>query len=151
MQAGGDAGSDSAGSGPDKAPVEVLTGVRRWLFVSLGVIFVGLGGLGVILPGLPTTPFLLLASYFLIRSSPTLHGRLMRSRTFGPILAHWQEHRALSRPVKRVALVACSVMICLSIAFGGLPWPARLLVAAAGAYGIYFVSRIPVIPRGPSA
>ncbi len=128
-------------------PIKVVGGVRRWLFVALGVGLVALGAIGVVLPGIPTTPFLLLASYFLIRSHQGLHAKLLRSRTFGPLLKNWHAHRALTRRVKRVAIVGCTAMIGLSVLFGSLPWQGRLLVAAVGAYGIYFVSRIPVIPE----
>ena len=122
-------------------------GLKRGLFVTLGVLFIVLGGIGVVLPGLPTTPFLLLASYFLVRSHPGLHARLLRSKTFGPLIRDWQQHRAVSRRVKMVALVSCTTIICISLVFGGLPWAARLVVAAAGGYGIYFVARIPVQPE----
>ena len=136
---------------PRHDPVIVVGGPRRWLFVALGFVFVALGGIGVVLPGIPTTPFLLLASYFLIRSHPGLHSRLLRSRTFGPLLKNWHAHRAVTRRVKLVAVGGCSIMICLSIVFGGLAWPARLLVASVGAYGIYFVSRLPEIPDNQSS
>ena len=124
----------------------LASGLRRWLYVGLAGIFVGLGLLGVALPGLPTTPFLLVASYLLLRSSPTLHRRLLNSKTFGPTLRDWDKHRGLRRRTKRVAIIACGIMVAISVATGALPWPGRLLVAAAGAYGIWFVSRLPVVP-----
>ena len=124
----------------------MLTGWRRWLYVGLGCVFLGLGSLGAFLPGLPTTPFLILASYFLIRSSPRLHQRMLQSKTFGPLLRDWERHRGLKRRVKYIAIGACAVTIGISIWLGGLPWPAQVVVAAAGAYGIWFVSRLPVVP-----
>ena len=124
----------------------VQTRARRWLYVGLGCGFVALGAVGVVLPGIPTTPFLLLASYFLVRSSPKLHRKMLASKTFGPILADWNKHRGLRRSVKRLAVFSCSVMIGISVLFGGLPWPVQVLVLAAGAYGIWFVARLPVIP-----
>lgn len=125
----------------------VLTGWRRWLYVSLGCVFLGLASVGAFLPGLPTTPFLILASYFLIRSSPRLHRRMLQSKTFGPLLRDWERHRGLTRRVKYIAIAACTLTIGLSIWLGGLPWPAQVLVAAAGAYGIWFVARLPVVPE----
>ena len=132
------------------APGKQAKGARRWLFVTLGVIFVALGAIGVVLPGIPTTPFLILASYFLVRSSPRLHRRLLASATFGPMLRDWEAHRAISARLKRLAIACCVVMIILSVAFGGLPWIARLLVAIAGAYGISFVWRLPTLPAADS-
>ena len=126
------------------------TGPRRWLFLALGFVFTGLGSIGVILPGIPTTPFLLLASYCFVRSSPRLHQRLLDSKTFGPLLRDWHRHRGLKRRVKRAAIAACAITITLSVALGGLPWPGRVVVALAGAYGIWFVSRLPVVPDDPS-
>ena len=144
---GGKAPPPADSSTRAKNEAGMLTGWRRWLYVGLGCIFLGLGSVGAFLPGLPTTPFLILASYFLIRSSPRLHRRMLQSRTFGPLLRDWERHRGLKRGVKRFAIAACSVMIGLSILFGGLPWPARALVAVVGAYGIWFVARLPVVPE----
>ena len=133
---------------PDAREAPGLSRARRWLYVGLGCAFVALGAVGVALPGIPTTPFLLLASYFLVRSSPRLHRKMLASRTFGPVLADWNRHRGLRRRVKRIAVFSCSLMIGVSVLFGGLPWQARVLVLAAGAYGIWFVARLPVVPEG---
>ena len=124
----------------------VQTGLRRWLFVALGGIFVALGLVGVVLPGIPTTPFLLVASYFFVRSSPALHQRLLRSKLFGPTLQDWQRHRGVKRKTKWISISCCSLMICFSIATGTLPWVARIVVALAGAYGMWFVAKLPTVP-----
>lgn len=131
---------------PDADELPAQSRARRWLYIGLGCVFVALGAAGVVLPGIPTTPFLLLASYFLVRSSPKLHRKMLASKTFGPVLADWHKHRGLRRSVKRIAVLSCSLMIGISVLFGGLPWLARMLVLAAGAYGIWFVARLPVVP-----
>ncbi len=128
------------------ATVVQVSGLRRGLFVALGCICVALGFVGVALPGIPTTPFLLLASYFFVRSSPELHQRLLRSKLFGPTLRDWQRHRGVKRRTKWISISCCSLMICFSIATGGLPWVARVVVALAGAYGMWFVARLPTVP-----
>ena len=130
----------------DATPAQV-SGLRRGLFVALGGIFVALGFVGVALPGIPTTPFLLLASYFFVRSSPKLHQRLLRSKLFGPTLRDWQRHRGVKRRTKWISISCCSLMICFSIATGGLPWVARIVVLVAGAYGVWFVARLPTVPN----
>lgn len=131
---------------PDARGLPVQSRARRWLYVGLGCVCVAFGAVGVPVPGIPTTPFLLLASYFLVRSSPKLHRKMLASKTFGPVLADWNEHRGLRRGVKRIAVLSCSLMIGISVLFFGLPWPARVVVLAAGAYGIWFVARLPVVP-----
>ena len=135
----------------DNVPVSQVAGLWRWLFVALGGVFVALGLVGVVLPGIPTTPFLLLASYFFVRSSPALHQRLLRSKLFGPTLRDWQRHRGVKRRTKWISITCCSLMICFSIATGGLPWTGRAVIAAAGAYGMWFVARLPTVPNEQGA
>ena len=74
-------------------------GARRILYVVLAAVFFVLAIIGVVLPGLPTTPFLLLTSYFLSRSWPRMHQRLMDNKVFGPILRRFQ--RTLSSPTRQ--------------------------------------------------
>ena len=76
----------------------------RGLYTTLGLFFVGLAALGVALPGLPTTPFLLLAAGCFAKSSPHLHRWLLASPLFGPIIHNWQEHRAIPRRARRLGL-----------------------------------------------
>jgi uncharacterized membrane protein YbaN (DUF454 family) len=83
--------------------------LRRLILLSLAGGAFLLGALGTVLPILPTTPFLLLTSYFLARSSPRLNAALLHSRFFGPILTDWQEHRGVRRDIK---LKAVTVVIC---------------------------------------
>ena len=125
--------------------LSVPRGPRRYLYLGLAGLFFLLACVGVVLPGIPTTPFLILTSYFLIRSSPKLNQKLLGSKMFGSILRDWHEHRALRPRVKAVSLIASSSVILLSMFFGGLPTAARVVVGLAGAYGIWFVWRLPVI------
>ena len=125
--------------------LSVARGPRRYVYLALAGVFFVLACVGVALPGIPTTPFLLLTSYFLIRSSPALNDRLMSSKIFGPILRDWNEHGALRPRVKAVSLVAASTAILLSLLLGKMPLAARVVVGIAGAYGIWFVWRLPVI------
>src|SRR5690606_24498656 len=102
---------------------EVLDRTRKALYVALGLVCVVLGALGAILPLLPTTPFLLLASFFFVRSSPSLHAWLLRNRIFGPFLRDWNEHRGVRRPVKIVAICMIFLVGGASAASGKLPLP----------------------------
>src|SRR5262245_37471900 len=96
-------------------------GVRRAVYLLLGTGFVGLGALGALLPVLPTTPFLLLASYCFLRSSPRLNDRLLRSRLFGPFLRDWHQHRGVRPRVKITAVTVLALAVGGSALFGNLP------------------------------
>ncbi|MDO5050122.1 MAG: YbaN family protein [Moraxella equi] len=75
----------------------------RWAFFIMGFIFVGLGILGAILPGMPTTVFILLAGYCWAKSSRRFHGWLIRHKIFGKMLIDWEERRAMPRFAKYLA------------------------------------------------
>src|SRR2546430_2529399 len=100
---------------------KTVTGLRRVLYVSLGLFFVALGVIGVVTPLLPTTPFILLAAYFFARSSTSLHDWLLRSRLFGGLIRDWQRHRGVRLKVKVVALTLMPLVVCTSAYFGRLP------------------------------
>jgi len=90
---------------------------RRWLLASIGVLSVGLGILGILLPLLPTTPFLLLAAACFVRSSDGLYRWLITQRILGPYIRNYREHRAISWQAKAVTLVLLWAVIGYS-AFG---------------------------------
>ncbi|WP_440997795.1 YbaN family protein [Arhodomonas sp. SL1] len=78
--------------------------MKRYAWQGLALACIGLGGLGVALPLLPTTPFLLLAAYAASRSSPALARWIAEHPRFGPPLADWQERRAIAPGAKRTAV-----------------------------------------------
>jgi uncharacterized membrane protein YbaN (DUF454 family) len=124
-----------------------MAGWRRWLYVALGWFFVGMAVLGAILPLLPTTPFLLLASYFFVRSSPRLNAWLLRSRVFGPFLRNWQKHRAVSRRVKYTALSIMPIAVISSATLGDLPGYLIAVLLVLAAIGMIVVLRLRVLPH----
>lgn len=73
----------------------------------------GLGVVGIFLPILPTTPFILLAAWCFLKSSPKAHAWLYQHRLLGPPLRNWEERKAISRPTKKLALsmMLISVMV----------------------------------------
>ncbi len=96
-------------------PARPLTRPLRWLLWLIGSLALGLGLIGVVLPGLPTTPFVLLAAACYARASPRLHQRMRENAWIGPMLRDWERHRSLSRRVKTIALVSMLVMISVSV------------------------------------
>jgi hypothetical protein len=86
-----------------------------------GIVFVIIGAIGVILPLLPTTPFLLLAAYCFARSSPRLHDWLLTHRTFGPLIKNWDDYGSIDPRSKRIAIVVILLTPLITIAVG-VPW-----------------------------
>lgn len=118
----------------------------RWLLWLAGSVSLGLGILGVVLPGLPTTPFVLLAAACYAKASPRLHGWLRAHRLFGPMVRDWETHRSLSRRTKRFAQVSMLVMVGVS-AWGLRERPVLLtVVLVAALVGVWVVARIPTRP-----
>ena len=91
-----------------------MSSVTKILWISLGCISVGLGALGVILPILPTTPFLIFAAFCFARSSKRLHDWLLANKTFGPAIRDWNERGAISVSTKRVATITMFVVLAIS-------------------------------------
>ena len=130
---------------PARTQPAIVTGWKKAAFAMAAGFFFLLGMLGVILPALPTTPFLLLTSYFLVRCSPKLNAALLRSRFIGPVLTDWQEKRGVRPDIKVKAIAGVVIAIAASIYFAGnsiLVVTAILLLAAIG---IYVIVRLPVI------
>ncbi len=77
---------------------------RRWPYLILAYGCVGLGAAGVVVPGLPTTPFILVGAWAAGRGSDRLHRWLHEHRHFGPLLRDWREQRAVPPRAKAVAV-----------------------------------------------
>ena len=74
--------------------------LKKGLFISMGLISLGIGAVGVFVPLLPTTPFLLIAAACFLRSSERLYQWLMNHRIFGSYIRNYREHRAMSISAK---------------------------------------------------
>ncbi len=82
----------------------------------------GLGIIGIFLPLLPTTPFLLLSAFCYARGSRRVHGWLLNHPVFGPPIAHWRAHGAISRRAKFLAAIAILAAFVVSLALGLASW-----------------------------
>jgi uncharacterized protein len=105
--------------------------MRRWFYLIGGFVSLGLGGLGVALPLLPTVPFVILAAFCFARSSPALERRLIEHRVFGPHILLWRERGAISRRGKRAALIAFAASAVAALLLAPMPWSLVPLAAAA--------------------
>jgi uncharacterized protein len=94
-------------------PLAAWTGIRRWLAISAGLLCLALGIIGLLLPVMPATPFLLLAGILFLRSSPRLHGWLRNSRFIGRPVRDWEERGGI-RTSDRLSAIGL-VVVCGSI------------------------------------
>lgn len=116
--------------------------VRGLLWLG-GTVSLALGLLGVVLPGLPTTPFVLLAAACYAQASPRLHGWMLNHRWMGPMLRDWERDRRLTRRTKAIAVGSMLLMVSVSAwGFQGRP-AVQLVLLATAAVGAWVVLRIP--------
>jgi uncharacterized membrane protein YbaN (DUF454 family) len=119
----------------------------RVLLLAGGTLSLALGVVGVILPLLPTTPFVLLAAGCYARASPPAHRWLRENRFFGPICRSGVEGRYLPPRAKAFAIVFTVASFGATIVFALETWPLRALLAALGLVVLVWLVRLPTQPR----
>jgi hypothetical protein len=115
----------------------------RLVFAGLGFLFTGLGIAGAVLPVLPTTPFLLLASFCFVRSFPAWNERLLRMPLLGGILRDWYRKKGVTRRVKLRAIITVSLVIGLSVWLSPLAGWWKGAMVALGLIGIGVIAALP--------
>lgn len=117
--------------GSDTGPVE-LTVLRKYSYLSLGGLCVALGSIGVFVPGLPTTVFMIVALWAFTKSSPKMRDWLYYHRHFGPALQDWVSHRSIPVRARQFALVSLLISALItSQTFSGLACLAFILFVCA--------------------
>lgn len=86
-------------------PITTRSKINVFLWKATGVFCVGLAIVGAILPIMPTTVFLIMATGCFAKSSPRMQRKLLNNKTFGPLIHEWQQHRSIPRKAKRIALL----------------------------------------------
>ncbi len=117
--------------------------VVRWLYLGIGVTALFIGILGIFLPILPTTPFVLLAAGCFARSSERFHGYLLSHRIAGPIIHEWCEYRSVTRQVKRWAYLVMSLSFGSSILIVS-SWGLKSMLVLLAVILFTFIWRLPV-------
>ena len=89
--------------------------MKRIIYIALGIVMVMVGAVGLVLPGLPTTIFLILAAYFFSHSSPNLYKKLINNKTFGPLISNFKDHRGITKHDRKKALITIWIIFGVSI------------------------------------
>ena len=115
----------------------------RWGLACVGVLFVAIGAVGVVVPGLPTTIFLIMASWAFAKSCPWLEKRLIRNRFFRPFLVYLEP--GVQMPLKAKVISIAVMWLFIAGSCGAFlargDWIIALPVIAAGAVGTWFIAR----------
>lgn len=113
----------------------------RVVWIAAGTVSVGLGVAGIVLPLLPTTPFVILAAWCFARSSPRLRQKLVDSSLLGPSLRNWERERAIARRAKVMASVVMALLLALSVALRFPLWIVALQALAAVGVMVFLWTR----------
>ena len=118
---------------------EAKNPLLRVLWVGLGCLFVGLGAIGAVVPGMPTTVFLVLAAACFIRSSQRLYDWLISNKTFGPYLKDYREGKGIPRRAKVLALSMIVIFVSFAVFYAIEATQIKVLVGLVGLIGFLFV------------
>ena len=121
--------------------------MTRPLWLALGIAATASGIVGIVLPLVPTTPFILLAAFAFARSSPRLQAWIESHRTFGPMIDNWRRYGSISRRVKYLSVALMAATFAISLALQFPLWLLALHGTILIAVALFMLTR----PDGPKA
>ena len=119
----------------------MLTRAARLTWLVIGILSLGLGALGILLPLLPTTPLVLLAAFSFARSSDRLHQWLLDHDVFGALIENWRRHGAISRRAKIVSVVSMVAILVLSLVLAAPTHVIVVQVVVLGGAALFILTR----------
>ncbi len=146
--------ADIAGTGLERAgDIEYASGPKRLLYLALAGSMFLLTLVGLVVPGIPTVPFLLATSYFLSRSSRWLDEKLRESMFFGSIVTEWERHRALGWESKAKLMALSGAIVLAALLLSPLSPVLIVVILVVSSLSVYGVYRMPGLAgevRGPN-
>lgn len=120
--------------------------MTRTLYFIAGMLSLGLGIIGAVLPLLPTTVFVILAAFCFSRSSKRFHQMLLNNKLFGPMIAQWEAHGVIPLKAKCLASTMMLVMVSYPLFFKQLPIWAVIGVIATVVIALSYIWSRPSAP-----
>lgn len=121
--------------------------IAQLLFGLLAYVSLGIGLIAIVVPGLPTTEFILLAAWAATKSSPRLSAWLENHRLFGPILFNWRNGKIIARRAKisaTVSMLLCAILMLVMLDHG---WPVYLAIVGMSLGNLWIWSRPEALPQ----
>lgn len=120
--------------------------LSRLLYAILAYVSLGIGLVAIVVPGLPTTEFILLAAWAATRSSPRLSAWLENHRLFGPIIYNWRNGKVIKRRAKVSATLSMLLCAGIMLVVLGLRWPVYLAIGGMALGNLWIWSRPEQLP-----
>ncbi|NIV18458.1 MAG: DUF454 family protein [Woeseiaceae bacterium] len=131
----------SSAARPGTGKRAVLTRTARLTWLVIGLLSLAVGALGVALPLLPTTPFILVAAFAFARSSNRLHNWLINHDVFGALISNWQRYGAISRRAKAASVMSMAALLAISLALAAPKAVMLAQLVVLGAAALFILSR----------
>ena len=129
---------------PPESPAMARSRLVRGVWIATGLVLVGIGGVGIVVPGLPSTIFFILAAGAFSRSSARLERWLLNLPAVGPLVRDYRAGLGMRRRAKILAVSMIVIAVGISTGLAIQNWTPRAIVLAAGAVGVAYVSwRVP--------
>lgn len=125
----------------------MLQKTRKFIFLCLGILTTLLAIVGMALPILPTTPFLILSAYFFSKSSERLHNWLLSHKLFGPIIGDWQRHGVIRLKAKIISSIMICSLFSYTLFFVDVEQWIKVIVALSGVGVLAFLLTRPGQPN----
>jgi uncharacterized membrane protein YbaN (DUF454 family) len=119
----------------------MLSRAAKLTWLIIGILSLGLGALGILLPLLPTTPLVLLAAFSFARSSERLHEWLINHDIFGALIDNWRQYGAISHRAKIVSVVSMVVILGISLVAAVPAYVVGIQVVVLGAAATFILTR----------
>lgn len=123
--------------------------IPKRLFIVLGFFSLALGFIGIFLPVLPTTPFVLLAAFFFSKGSERWHQWLLANPTFGPMIRDWEDGGVIRTPAKAVATLFILSSFSWLTFFTRAPLVGKLILDGIGVAVLVFIWSRPSVKVEP--